>query len=421
MTDGLSKPQIVVRILLPFAAGYFLSYLFRTINAVLSPDLVAELNLAADDLGLLTAAYFITFGIAQLPLGLLLDRYGPRRVEAGLLCIAALGALIFAMGESRLQLIIGRGLIGLGVSACLMAAFKAFTQWFEPGRLPLINGFIMAAGGLGALVATAPVQAALTVTDWRGIFFLLAGFTLVSAFTIFKAVPDAPSQSANESLASQLQGIRTVFTDAFFWKVAPLAMLSQASFISIQSLWSGPWLRNVAGLDRAETADTLLLVAAAMMLGFLGIGFLAERLARIGIPPVRVSAAGMSIFMLTQAVIVVQPGTDWSTLAWVLFGFFGTSGIIQYASLSQHFPKNLAGRVNTAINLLVFVSIFFLQWVIGVIIELWPHGSTTHYSPQSFQAAFGLLLAMQLIALVWFLYPTAGRSHSVSVDRPHQD
>ena len=410
MIDGLSRRQVALRILLPFAAGYFLSYLFRTINAVLSPDLVRELNLAADDLGLLTAAYFITFGVAQLPLGLLLDRYGPRRVEAGLLCIAAFGALIFALGESKLQLIVGRGLIGLGVSACLMAAFKAFTQWFEPGRLPLINGLIMAAGGLGALVATAPVEAALTVTDWRGVFLLLTGFTLVSAFTIFKAVPDAPAPAAHERLASQLQGIRTVFTDAFFWKVAPLAMLSQASFISIQSLWSGPWLRNVAGLDRTETAATLMLVALAMMSGFLGIGFLAERLARIGIPTVRVSAAGMSLFMLIQAVIVMQPGADWSTPVWILFGFFGTSGIIQYASLSQHFPKNLAGRVNTAINLLVFISIFFLQWMIGVIIELWPPGSAVNYAPQSFQAAFGLLLAMQLMALGWFLYPTAGRS-----------
>ena len=410
MTTSYNRRQIVLRILLPFAVGYFLSYLYRTINAVLSPDLVAELGLAADDLGLLTAAYFITFAAAQLPLGLLLDRYGPRRVEAGLLCIAALGAILFALGESRLELIIGRGLIGLGVSACLMAAFKAFTQWFEPARLPLINGFIMAAGGFGALVATAPVQAALRITDWRGIFFVLAGLTLVSAFTLFKAVPDAPLQSEVESLASQLKGIKTVFTDAFFWKVAPLAMLSQASFISIQSLWSGPWLRDIAGLNRAETADTLLLVAGAMMLGFLSIGFLAERLARIGIPPVDVSAAGMSIFILTQAVIVIQPPVGWVTVVWVLFGFFGTSGIIQYASLSQHFPRNLAGRVNTAINLMVFVSAFCLQWAIGVIIELWPQTEMAQYSPQSYQAAFGLLLSMQLVALAWFLYPKARKS-----------
>jgi len=403
LTAAFTKGEIALRLLLPFAAGYFLSYLFRTINAVLSPDLVAELNLAADDLGLLTAAYFITFAAAQLPLGVMLDRYGPRRIEAALLCIAALGAIMFALGESRLELIIGRGLIGLGVSACLMAAFKAFTQWFEPIRLPLFNGIIMAAGGLGALTATVPIQAALTLTDWRGVFLLLATLALITSLFIFKAVPDATPTAPNESLASQLRGIKSIFTDSRFWKVAPLVMLSQASFISVQSLWSGPWLQHVAGMDRASTADTLLLIASAMMLGFLGMGFLAERLARIGIPAMQVSAAGMSLFMLVQAMIILLPGEGWFVAAWILFGFFGTSGIIQYAALSQQFPRNLAGRVNTALNLLVFACIFFLQWITGVIIELWPKSSMALYPPQSFQAAFGLLLTLQVAALVWFL------------------
>ena len=165
MASRISQTEILIRILFPFALGYYLSYFFRVVNAVLSPDLVAEFGLSADDLGLLTASYFITFAAAQLPLGLLLDRYGPRRIEASLLLFAALGALVFALGENRLQLIIGRGLIGFGVSACLMAAFKAFTQWFPPERLPLINGIIMASGGLGALTATLPVQSALAITD----------------------------------------------------------------------------------------------------------------------------------------------------------------------------------------------------------------------------------------------------------------
>ncbi len=148
MSSQFSRGQIFLRILFPFAFGYFLSYLYRVVNAVLAPDLVGELGLSAATLGLLTASYFITFAAAQLPLGILLDRYGPRRIEAGLLLLAALGALIFATGESEIELIIGRGIIGLGVSACLMAAFKAFTLWFEPRRLPTVNGIIMAAGGI---------------------------------------------------------------------------------------------------------------------------------------------------------------------------------------------------------------------------------------------------------------------------------
>ncbi|MCB1761495.1 MAG: MFS transporter [Gammaproteobacteria bacterium] len=404
MIEKLGKRQVALRLLLPFAFGYFLSYLYRTINAVLSPDLVAELGLAADDLGLLTATYFITFGAAQLPLGILLDRYGPRKVEALLLSLAAVGALLFALGSSMAELIVGRGLIGLGVSACLMAAFKGFTLWFPPARLPLVNGLIMAAGGLGALTATAPVEAVLTFTDWRGVFMLLAGLTLVCALTIFLLVPNAPAQQNTQTLGAQLRGIERVFSDRFFWRVAPLAMLSQSSFISVQSLWAGPWLRDVGGLARADAAELLLLVALAMTTGFLAIGAIAERLSRLGIAPATVSAGGMSLFMLAQLGLIIVPTGEWVAINWLLFGFFGTSGIVQYASLSQHFERELAGRVNTSINLLVFVSAFCLQWSCGEIIALWGQQGEGAYATASYQAAFAMLLMLQLLALAWFLW-----------------
>ena len=400
-----SRRHIFLRILLPFALGYYLSYFYRVVNAVLSADLTHDLGLDAEDLGLLTASYFITFAAAQLPLGLALDRWGPRRIEAGLLLFAALGALLFALGENTPQLIVGRGLIGFGVSACLMAAFKAFTQWFDAGRLPMVNGLIMASGGLGALTATAPVQAALQFTDWRGVFLALALVTLLCAAVIFFVVPDHRGSHGHEHLADQLRGIRQVFSDRFFWRVAPLSMFSQASFISIQSLWAGPWLRDVAGLPAAEAADILLLVAGAMMAGFLGMGFLAERLGRLGVRPSTVSAAGMSLFLLTQGGILLTPDQDWLIPLWLLFGFTGTAGIIQYAALSQHFHNRLSGRANTAINLLVFVSAFTLQWLSGVLIDLWPQVSPGHYGVVSYQAAFGLLLALQTLALLWFLLP----------------
>ncbi|MBL8253669.1 MAG: MFS transporter, partial [Candidatus Competibacter sp.] len=154
---ALSSTAVAWRIFLPFAAGYFLSYLYRAINAALSPYLATELRLDATDLGLLTSVYFLTFAAFQLPLGVLLDRFGPRRVEATLLLFAAAGAGLFAVSHSPLELIVGRGLIGLGVSACLMASFKAFVLWLPAERLPVANGWVLAAGGLGALAATAPV------------------------------------------------------------------------------------------------------------------------------------------------------------------------------------------------------------------------------------------------------------------------
>jgi MFS family permease len=177
------------RVFFPFAAGYFLSYLYRVVNAVIAPDLVGELSLAPASLGLLTAVYFITFASFQLPLGILLDRYGPRKVEACLLLFAGLGAYIFSQSTSLTGLIVGRALIGFGVSSCLMAAFKAYTLWFPKDKWPLVNGFQMAAGGLGALAATSPVEFALGFTDWRGLFVILAIATIASATVVFFVVP----------------------------------------------------------------------------------------------------------------------------------------------------------------------------------------------------------------------------------------
>lgn len=404
MDDSLTKPRLFLSILLPFALGYYLSYLARVVNAVLAPDLTRELGLGADTLGLLTASYFITFAAAQLPLGILLDRYSPRRVESLLLLLAAIGALLFATGDSATDLILGRGLIGLGVSACLMAAFKTFTLWFSPQRLPLFNGVILAAGGVGAITATAPVQAALSITDWRGVFLMLAGAMLLASVILYLLVPDHRETGTQEHLADQIRGLKTIFQDRFFWMIAPLTMLSQAAFISIQSLWAGPWLQDTGGLEREATADTLFLIACAMVAGFLVMGGLAERLSRLGVRPILLSTAGMAVFQLIQLWIIIGINPDWLTPLWIGFGFFGTTGIVQYAVLSQHYPRRLAGRANTAINLLVFVAIFVLQYSIGAIINLWPEITPGHYQTTAYRSAFGTALALQAAALIWFLH-----------------
>jgi len=391
---------VLLRVLLPFAGGYFLSYLYRTVNAVIAPDLTAALALDASDLGLLTSAYFLAFALFQLPLGMLLDRFGPRRVEAVLLLFAGLGALLFAVSTERRGLIVGRALIGLGVSACLMASFKALVMWFPLQRLPAVNGWIMAAGGLGALTATAPVEALLHWTDWRGIFWGLSAATFAMAGAIYWIVPERAGAPAGGALAAQWQGLVAIFQSRIFWRIAPLATLSQGSFLAIQSLWSGPWLLDVAALPRATVANYLLLLAAAMVAGYLLIGALAYRLGRLGAPPLAVAAGGMMLFMLTQAGLVLG-AVDVALPLWMLFGFFGTSGILCYAALSQLFPPELAGRVNTALNLLVFSTAFVGQWGIGAIIDYWP-AAGGGYELAGYSAAFGTALGLQVLALGWF-------------------
>ena len=391
-----------LRVFIPFALGYFLSYLYRVVIAVLAPDLASELGIGPSELGLLTAAYFITFAAFQLPLGVLLDRFGPRKIESFLLIFAATGAFVFSRAESVYGLVIGRALIGFGVSACLMAAFKAFVLWFRRERLPLINGIQMAAGGFGALTATTLVEAALGVTDWRGIFFILSIITLAVAAAVFFVVPEKKIEQHGDSIKEQIQGIIQVFSSLTFWRIAPLTVMSQAAFLAIQGLWSGPWLRDVAGFERDMIARVLLMIAVAMVTGFILMGAAAERLSRLGIKPIVIAVAGMTAFMITQGLLTLEV-TSWSRTLWVLFGIFGTTGIIPYAVLSQSFPLHLSGRVNTGVNLLVFIAAFSAQWGIGAIINLWPGTAAGGYAPAGYQAGFAMMLCLQVIALLWFV------------------
>lgn len=395
-----------LRVFVPFAAGYFLSYLYRVVNAVIATDLVGDLGIGPSALGLLTATYFISFASSQLPLGVLLDRFGPRRMEAFLLLFAGLGAYLFSRSGSLAGLVVARAFIGFGVSACLMAAFKAYTLWFPKEKWPLVNGFQMAAGGLGALAATAPVEAALQVTDWRGVFMVLAVLTLMVAVTVYTVVPEKPSSGAGESFKHQLQGVRKVFASLEFWRAAPLTTMSQASFLSIQGLWAGPWLKDVAGLERMAVANVLLWIAVAMILGFILLGSLAERLSRSGVSVLATAVTGMILFMGIQVLVLVAP-VRWAMSIWMLFGFFGTSGIIAYAALSQRFPVHLSGRVTTAVNLLVFIAAFMGQWAIGAIIGRWPVDASGRYALAGYRTGFFAMLAIQTIALLWFF--TASR------------
>jgi len=390
-----------LRVFIPFASGYFLSYLYRVVNAVMAPDLTSDLGLNPSQLGMLTSAYFISFAAFQLPLGVLLDRYGPRRIESILLLFAGLGAFVFARAESLPGLVIGRAFIGFGVSACLMAAFKAYVLWFPSKQWPRINGLQMAAGGLGALTATAPVEAMLGITDWRGVFTILAGITFVVSLMVWWVVPER-KPDGESGLKEQIQGIIQVFSSSAFWRIAPLTTASQGAFLSIQGLWSGPWLRDVAVFNRATVAGVLFWIAVSMIAGFISLGALAERLSRRGIGSMTTAVAGMIVFMIIQLLLISEIQVLTVAL-WILFGFFGTTGIISYAAISQSFPQHLTGRLTTGINLLVFIFAFAGQWAIGAIINLWPVTASGGYSPKGYQAGFGLMIFFQIASLVWFI------------------
>jgi len=257
-------------------------------------------------------------------------------------------------------------------------------------------------GGLGALTGTAPVEAALQIADWRTLFTLLAILTLGVAAAIFFVVPERKAEGGGPTLKEQIWGIGQVYSSPLFWRIAPWSVTSQATFMAVQTLWAGPWLRDVAGYNRMAMAQGLLLIAAAMVAGFALIGALAARLSKSGIKPLYVSVSGMGAFMVIQGLIMLHI-TSLALPLWILFGFFGAAGVLNYAILSQSFPGNLAGRVNTGLNVMVFMVAFGGQWGIGEIINLWPILPDGRYAPASYQAAFGLMLALQVFSVIWFI------------------
>jgi sugar phosphate permease len=415
--DVLALPQeraVVMRavllVFLPFSGGYFLSYLFRSVNAVISGRLLADLGLNASDLGLLTSAYFLAFASFQLPLGLLLDRFGPRRVQASLLLAAALGSAVFSVGDDLGTLVAGRALIGLGVAGGLMASFKAITLWFPEARWPLVNGCFLGVGGLGAITATAPVDLAMQFVGWRGVFVTLAAATLLVSVTIFLIVPEKAREGAPIRMRQQLAGVKHIFTSRLFWVVAPLAIVTQALGMAVQGLWAAPWLRDVGGLAQDGVAARLFWLACGMTAGFVGGGVLADRLGRLGIRLGQVMGGGVLLFLGVQAVIVfqlVRPDAIWPWIAW---GLTSNMSILAYPLLSRSFPVSYSGRANTAINLFVFIAAFTSQYAIGGLLDLWAEGGVGGYSGRSYRLAFGTFWGLEVLAFIWFALARRGRS-----------
>ncbi|QDO98616.1 MFS transporter [Ferrovibrio terrae] len=400
-----SMAFVAFRVLLPFACGYFMSYLFRSVNAVIAPNLQRDLGIGAGDLGTLTAAYFVTFSLFQLPLGILLDRYGPRRVQACLLLSAALGAVVFAVGSNLSHLVIGRALVGFGVAGGLMSAMKAIALWLPKERWALANGVFMTAGGLGALAATLPVELALEHYHWTALFWGLAALTVFASTMIFFIVPERearPPSTAN--LGEQLRECGRFLADARFWRIAPVSMMGMASGMSIQGLWAGPYLRDVGGLDRAGAAQVLFIMAAALTAGFTLTGIAADRLQRRGIPLGRVMSWGVVLY----AIVLAALASGWmptSPLLWIAFGIMCNTTVLAYPILSSQFAPEQAGRINTLLNGVVFGFTFFAQAGMGWLIALWPRGDNGSYPLVAYQWTFGLAMVLLLLGLAWYLLP----------------
>ena len=401
--------RVILIVFLPFGCGYYLSYLFRTVNAVVSENLTRELGIGPAELGLLTSIYLIAFASSQIPLGVALDRYGPRKLNGFLLLFAAAGAALFAFAESYPVLLIGRALIGFGVSAALMGAFKANALWFPADRIPLMNNLIGAFGAVGAISATRPVEMLLHVATWRDVFGGLAVLTVAVSLLILFVVPEKKGAAqTDESFAKQLRGYRTIIGDSRFWQVSLLYALCYSAFVSYQTLWADPWLRDVAGMGQTERANHLFFIQVGFLAGLLSTGVVTDWLRRTSIQAVHVFGAGM-IALIGLQVLLALGMTAGLAVIWFLFGLVSAATYLGYAAMTVHFPTALTGRAITAMNFLLFVFAFICQWGIGGVIEAFPLRADGGYQPAAHATALWIMIGLQTVSYLYFAAPALGR------------
>jgi len=393
-----------MRVFLPFAAGFYLSYLFRTISALIAVPLTVAFGLTPSRLGLLTSAYFLTFAVAQLPVGFALDRYGPRRVQSILLLLAAGGAALFAASTGFISLIIGRGLIGLGVAGSLTAGLKAVILWFPKERIALVNGAMVMVGALGAITATTPAEWLLAWIGWRGLFDLLAIITVGSAVIIYLLVPETTKRIAILSDRPST-GLRTIYSDPRFWRLAPIAAATIGTAWALQGLWAAPWFNDVEGLGRAGLVHRLLAMAVILSLAALLLGIAADRWRRSGIHPQMLFASVAALFIVVQVALISRRGLP-SYVSWCAVAVVSAGTVLSYAAVAEYFPKELAGRANAALNVFHIGGAFLLQNLSGIVIQYWPT-TNGHYPVIAYQTAFAINVVLQAVALIWFVWPSA--------------
>ncbi len=391
--------RLVFTAFLPFALGYLLSFLFRSLNAVVAPALRSELGFSDAAIGVMTSAYLATFALAQLPAGVALDRFGPRRVAPIMLGVAALGAVVFALGNDVTTLTIGRALIGLGVSVALMCGFKANTLSWPLARLPLVNAVMMTFGGLGAALATRPVQWLLIDHDWRDVFFGLAAVTLGVAIYQLLAAPAYPRALARP-FGAEIRGLGSVLGSRLFWSAGLGPTLSLGVWVCYTSFWAAGWLRDVAHLDEPGVGVALFTLSLAIVPGYFFSGMIVDWLGRRGVRGGRLQLLFGGLFLAIHVPVALNITTA-PTLLWFAYVMLGGGSVVCYALITRAFATELAGRVNTALNLVCMVFAFVVQAAIGPGIA-WLGTAQGLSRAEAHQVVTLMLLAIQAAAWAWF-------------------
>ena len=394
----LPKNKAII-IFLVFAFGYFLSCLLRAVTATLSPVLSSEFNLNAGDLGLLAGGYFLGFATMQIPLGYLLDNYGPKKIVSAFLLIAIIGTLSFAVAQNFSGLLISRVLIGIGVSACLMGPLTGYRIWFKDKYQQRSNSWMLMVASLGFVFSTLPVQILLPFFGWRYIFFTIAGLIVICIFLLFIFLPNWKNQNSTK-ITNKSGNLSEVWSNKFFQSTIPLGLFNYGGIMAIQTLWAGPWMVRVTGYTPLESATGLFWINVTMLIAFLIWGYLLPKISSSVKDAVKLIKLGLPISYIILFILIILGE---KAGVFLITFYILTSIVLSLAqpAVAMKFPTNLAGKSLTSFNLLIFVGTFIVQWSIGLLIDI--SRSYGFDEVKSFQISFMVYLLICILSYFYFV------------------
>ena len=394
----LAKSKAII-IFLVFALGYFISNLLRAITATIAPELVSEFNLTSGELGLLGGAYFLGFASIQIPLGYLLDSKGPRKIVSYFLILTIIGLVLFSLAQNLMMLLISRILIGMGVGACLMGPLTAYRIWFQDETQQRANSWMLMVGAIGMLSSSLPVQYFLPVIGWRAIFLSLAVLTLLCIILTIIFIPawhlkNITNEKLNESELS------TVWKNPLFLSLVPMGLFTYGGFFAIQTLWAGPWMIRVAGYTPEESAQGLFLIYFAMLVSFFFWGYFVPKFSKNIQDAIRLLKFGAPISLIVLTIIIYL-GPKAGVIHWAVFIVSSVFLSLTQPAVGMAFSLSNAGKALTSFNLLLFIGAFFMQWIIGLIIDV---GMSLNFSEvNSFKLAMSFVLLTSLFSYLFFI------------------
>lgn len=379
------------------AIGYVLSQFYRSFLAVIVDDLGRDLGLGPKEFGYLGGAWFIAFGVSQLLVGVLLDRFGPRRTICGLMIFAVSGAFLFAQSANVLSASLAMGLIGLGCSPVLMGALYFFARTEPPGRFAALSSLFLGVGLLGGLLSSSPMALMVEMVGWRDAIRVMGAATFVSLGLIALTLRDPPMEAADSGDQGAVFGaLAVLLRQRALWPILFMSTFITAEVFSERALWVGPFLRDVHGLAALERGHAILAFASAMAVSAMLAGPIAGAIGN----PKRVVIVGTSVTVLGFLALAAFPrlSLEATVLVLVGIGLFGVTYAVQIAHARQFMPNHVIGRGITFVNFLSISTTGLLQFLSGQAVEAMKRAD---WPPDLVYArlhlGFGLLLLAALI------------------------